>query len=322
MAHATTTIGDVFALALTRHSRTLVHRLPGAFAGRTKAVHRARVTSRRLREVLATIAAAWPDLRAERVRKEVRRVTRALGPLREIDVAIHEFDRRPGREQWSPDSIAVVRARLERQRERRAAKVAAKGAKYDRAHLRDRCRDLASRLSAVRGDAPWWHALTTRVVRRAAGVRVAAAACGTLYAPEPLHALRIAIKKLRYALELVPDLGPDLRRALLVLKRAQRGFGQLHDVQMLLAEVRSVDAGRRTGQGAHGVDEIVDALDLECREIHAKLLTVIPAVSSRADEIAREVGARRRRRLVMAKASVRPAHGRQFDQSRPQVVSR
>ena len=39
------------------------------------------------------------------------------------------------------------------------------------------------------------------VVRRGARVERASAACSTLYAPERLHAVRIAVKKLRYALE-------------------------------------------------------------------------------------------------------------------------
>ena len=49
---------------------------------------------------------------------------------------------------------------------------------------------------------PWLSALQARLARRAGRVLVAIEAAGAVYAPEPLHGVRIAVKKLRYAAEL------------------------------------------------------------------------------------------------------------------------
>ena len=48
-------------------------------------------------------------------------------------------------------------------------------------------------------------AVEARVARRAASVRSAIAAAGAVYAPEQLHVVRIALKKLRYSVELASE---------------------------------------------------------------------------------------------------------------------
>ena len=60
-----------------------------------------------------------------------------------------------------------------------------------------------------------------------------------MYLPERLHDVRIAVKKLRYAVELGADASgarrePDLR----ALKRGQEMLGRMHDLQMLIDRVR------------------------------------------------------------------------------------
>jgi CHAD domain-containing protein len=313
--HATTPIAAVLADALVRQHRALLRRVPAALSGRVSAVHRARVSSRRLREVLAVVAARL-GRDAARVRRDVRRLTRALGPVREIDVALGELDRTARREDWPPETISAIRRRLERELERRRATLAQRAARYPRASLGDRCRSLAETLARDGTEATWWTALAAHVVRRADRVRSTAAACGTLYGPDRLHALRIAVKKLRYAVELVPATpGFDRKDALALLKRAQTRFGRLHDVQVLLAEVHAMgDASRLTG-GRQALEGVAETLERDCRHIHASTLPVIPEVHACAREISREIGLRRRRRgLAMAKAHV---HG-----AKPHAVGR
>src|SRR5262245_20241520 len=55
-----------------------------ALAGDTGGVHQARVASRRLREVIPVVGG--PLALVARAKREVRGVTRALGPVRELDV--------------------------------------------------------------------------------------------------------------------------------------------------------------------------------------------------------------------------------------------
>ena len=305
MGHATTTIASGLAAALARQHATLARRWPAARAGHVKAVHRGRVASRRLREVLSVIDAAHRHSHAGRVARSVRRLTRALGPVREIDVALIELERAIRRHGWPDEVAGVIRRRLALERERRAARMAAKIDRQDPARVRNDVRTLGERVS-VGDDRSWQSALSGRILRRARAVLSASAAAGTIYVPERLHALRIAIKKLRYALELLPPT-PDLDTgdALRVLKRAQRRFGALHDVQVLLAEVQAVDVAARRPEHRAALAVAVEDLERDCREIHAKALALVPDVGAWARLMRRELSVRRRgRRLAMAKAGL------------------
>ena len=59
---------------------------PAAVAGDDLAVHQARVTSRRLREAVPVLATGLTGSKAGKARKKIRRLTRALGSVRELDV--------------------------------------------------------------------------------------------------------------------------------------------------------------------------------------------------------------------------------------------
>jgi len=91
MAHATTVNQAGLAGVLREQLDTLRQHLPRAVHGHSRGVHRARVASRRLREALPV--AAVVEERSS-LRRDVRRVTKALGRVREIDVALAEFVRR------------------------------------------------------------------------------------------------------------------------------------------------------------------------------------------------------------------------------------
>ncbi len=83
-------------------------------------------------------------------------------------------------------------------------------------------------------------------------------AAGHMYSPEQLHQVRIAAKKLRYAMELAFDAGVKSAAApVRTVKRAQDTLGRLHDLQVLQAHVAAVQAepsGRSLPDG--GLDVI------------------------------------------------------------------
>src|SRR3954469_7872773 len=58
--------------------------LPGAKGGDTRSVHQARVATRRLREALPLLGGS----KGEKLSRAARKLTRALGPVRELDVAL------------------------------------------------------------------------------------------------------------------------------------------------------------------------------------------------------------------------------------------
>jgi CHAD domain-containing protein len=290
--------------------RDLFTRWASIQAGKPRAIHRGRVATRRCREILVMVAAGAGDELADRLRRDVRRVTRALGAVRELDVAIEELAKVGGRLRVSETDRLAIQAQLERRRARRLRTMREKLNKVDRDRLRARTRELAEHMQrSETSEVAWRRLLGARIVRRANEAAAALAECGTLYAPDRLHAVRVAVKKLRYALEIARTAGqPDLAAPLSRLRRAQQDFGHLHDVQVLQAEVRDLATRLGRGRRSGAADTVVEDLEPYCREIHAKQVTRFPAL----DEVmmsARQVGranAVRSGRLRMAKAVVRP----------------
>jgi CHAD domain-containing protein len=90
------------------------------------------------------------------------------------------------------------------------------------------------------------HRIRRRLQRRARAVRHALAAVDPAdLASEPAHALRIALKKLRYGLELVvPSAGRWARRAVDVIEPVQEGLGEVHDADVRLALLAELSAPR------------------------------------------------------------------------------
>ena len=100
---------------------------------------------------------------------------------------------------------------------------------------------------------------------------MAIAAAGHMYAPEPLHQVRIAAKKLRYALELAEDAGIKSASApVRAVKRVQDTLGRLHDLQVLQTHVAAVQASRDRSLPDGGLAIVSRALEDECRHLHAR----------------------------------------------------
>jgi len=302
--HATTAIADALETALSAHARALVKRGTAAIDGPVDAVRRARVASRRLRETLGVVGDAGVRMGAGRIARAARGVTRALGPVREIDVAIEELVRGAKRHGWPAD--AVVRRRLDRERDRRRRPMLRTMKRADLRALAVRCDRIAKAIGDRVTERELWRAVARRVIRRTDGVTSAIASCGTLYVPERLHALRIAIKKLRYALEFVQGTrGVEVDEMIAALKQAQQRFGHLHDMQILLAEVEALSAGSRRQALSRDLHIMIEALDRDCRRIHARILPHLPALQAKVDALKRDLSARTHgRRLSMAKANL------------------
>jgi CHAD domain-containing protein len=122
-------------------------------------------------------------------------------------------------------------------------------------------------------DRAWRWALDARVARRAAALERAIDAAGSVYLPERLHAVRIALKKLRYGAELAAEASarPD-GRSLRTLKQAQALLGRMHDLQVLIDRVRSVQAALTPPDVTRwrDLDMLVASLERSCRSLHAR----------------------------------------------------
>jgi CHAD domain-containing protein len=265
-------------MLLLRRARELRRHLPSAIQGNDEGVHQARVASRRLREAVPVLAGASKTRR--KAERKIRRVTEALGTVREMDVTVQildEFVRRPG---MPRDAVEDVRAHVIAERDRRRAVM------LDRLKRVD-ANKLDRRLEEVAVDLPlaalheWRDTLVSRVGQRAGRLADAIHVAGQMYAPEHLHAIRIATKKLRYTLELVADARVSAVRPLLgTLKRAQDTLGRLHDLQIIehhVAAVQAVPPARR-GADDGGLDVIAATLADECRHLHARYIKQVPAL--------------------------------------------
>lgn len=265
---------------LRQRARELTEHLEAAIGGDVTGVHQGRVASRRLRESLPSSGRSASLTRA---RKALRSVTRALGPVRELDVALGHLEEGLKGARIPRIAIERVRAHVAAERERRRERMLSKMERVDVAGAVSRVERVAvsSRLgltdAAVR-------ALATRVRVRAAGLAAAIDRAGTLYDPERLHAVRIAGKKLRYALEVLASaslarVGRDLK----LLKDAQEVLGVMHDYQVLLEHVADVRGVTPKGApGAAGLRAMAAAYDQECRKLHAAYLRVVPELAASA----------------------------------------
>jgi len=288
-----------FQQALGRRLSVLERDLPAALEHDADALHRTRVASRRLREVLPVIersaAIAAPPLRKSRGR--VRRLTRALGGVRELDVALELLDEIATRHPHLERAAAAVRAEIQRERAGRYADMIRSLEDIKPGRL---TRELASLVEVPDATAPsaeQQRRLHGRLVRRAAALDQAIEQAGALYAFDRLHLVRIAAKKLRYVLELVAEL-TRIRTTRLVskLKATQDLLGRLHDLEVLAAYVRRVretpaplgpgHAGRRRG--------LIGVIETETRELHAEYLRRTGMLQAVTAACRQEVSARLR----------------------------
>lgn len=249
--------------------------LPGVEDGDVRAIHRMRVASRRLRELLPVL-----QLDRQTARKLVRRlrkVTRRLGRVRELDVLLplieelHES--RPETERALKrvaDGIQVARGEA---RENMAGKISSAELQRIRRKLESAAKTL-EHAESRRPDARGWRwAIDARIARRASTLRAAIGDAGAVYLPERLHAVRIALKKLRYSAELAAEAAgskgdADLRR----LRRSQDLLGKLHDLQVLITYVRREQAALTPPDITvwRELDALVTSLENECRRLHAR----------------------------------------------------
>ena len=76
-------------LLIRQRLQALEKSLPAASRGDVEALHQARVASRRLREAFPLVAR---PSRARRLERQMRKLTRTLGPVRDLDVVLLILD--------------------------------------------------------------------------------------------------------------------------------------------------------------------------------------------------------------------------------------
>jgi CHAD domain-containing protein len=259
---------------LRQRLETLIEAMPAAQAGDVHSVHQARVATRRLRAALPVLRKSLNAEALDRARLRVRRMTRALGPVRELDVSLQALEEYANRGIATGRAIAKVRQSIsqERLRRRRDMLTAITPGKVDR--LR---RELAAVGSGppVGGRPGAIRDAVRRVERRAGRLREAMAEAGSLYLADRLHTVRIAAKKLRYAMEIERELKRSRVTARIrQLKTLQDLLGRMHDLHVLAAHTRVVQASvagtdRRLTED---LDGLIIAIEEDARMEHGKYM--------------------------------------------------
>jgi CHAD domain-containing protein len=187
----------VLARLTARPVDALAEHLPAALEGDPHSIHQARVASRRLRELLPIVGGVLKRGPRRRLNRRLRGLTRALGPVREVDVELTSVDQMIADLAAPPVTAGELKRVLARERTVRLASLTERFDAGRVQRLLRRLRRLESTLAEGAEPEAWSLELARRGGRRAEALGAAVADAGALFASERLHAVRIAAKQLR-----------------------------------------------------------------------------------------------------------------------------
>jgi CHAD domain-containing protein len=234
------------------------------------AVHDMRVASRRVREALRLFAPLYRRRMFAEWDALFGHVTGSLGLVRDADVYVAAMRGVMGRAKEPDERVTLAYLIGHRQGVRAGdlRRMRKRLERLDLAKLRKRFEKAAVRVR----DIPEAAQPLGAIAREAVETRVTAAfghipAALTPEDSASQHAMRIACKKLRYAVEtLEPCFGDDYDDLHDLLVRFQDELGELHDLDVFLAQVRELRGSaeaRAARVPAAGIDAVVR--DLESR---------------------------------------------------------
>src|SRR6187401_800510 len=171
---------------------------PQFLAGDTEALHKVRVASRRIREALPVVGAHASPGKVKKLRRKMRELTRYLGPIRELDVELAMIEKRLEGNTVRP-ALSLVRREVAARRQALRRKLKEDKPVGDLKKLRKKLERVSHPKDDRASENEWRAALASTLLRRAKRLKTALDEAGPLYAPERLHGVRIATKKLRYA---------------------------------------------------------------------------------------------------------------------------
>ena len=200
--------------------------------GDPAAIHDLRVATRRLQEALDLFAPVFPGREGRRLRRRARWVRRHLAALRDADVVAELAASFPAARAMLHALAPAPRALRARSRSRHGG--------VDVPGIRKRVAAFARAAAAPREALPLLleeqgRAAAVEALRLRAGKVQTILAALRIDREEEAHALRVAVKRYRYTLELLDEAG--LARpgaALEEARRVQEALGTVHDLDMMI----------------------------------------------------------------------------------------
>ncbi len=264
----------------------LLDQLPGVRDGNVDAVHDARVATRRMRALLPILSACYPHTDLKSTARTVKKAGRALGRVRDLDVAIEligELERTsPAVAERAAEvrrSIAAKQLTARRRLVKEFDGLPLGALKSVAAHL-PRARWAVSRVGMRECDGPVRDALR----EQAAALRQAVEHGSGVYFPKRAHSVRIDAKKLRYVLEMADDpdtIAPD---GLKILKKSQEILGRLHDREVLRQRFARLAVN---DEDDASLEAALAEIDGECQQLFASYVTRRAALLEVCDSVER-----------------------------------
>ncbi len=237
---------DVAWKTLARQFGRIEWHEPGSRLGiDPESVHDMRVASRRARMALEVFPEAVPEESRARFAEELRFVGRALGRVRDLDVALERvaaMESEAGEEEQAALRVFDQGLRIRRERRRVALIEALDSERYAGllALMREWIDAGPPAPSTVQaGGIPAFYAAPRIVGEAGRTMEAAYEVAERTLEPEAVHALRLAAKRARYACEFfAPVLGPQASARAKRISKLQDVLGFHQDAVMLLARLR------------------------------------------------------------------------------------
>jgi CHAD domain-containing protein len=222
---------DRATVLLEDRVKRVFRELPGAVAGHEEPVHQVRVAGRRLRVALPLLARKGGRRPVGRALRVLRKLTRAVGEGRDMDVILGLYEDRLATFRSASAEQRALLSRLRAARARARAQVAEEVLDLDIDGLRRNLRRLLRRGAADSATV----LARVRDLREAEGAELLRgfSHVGERYLPDALHALRRRVRRLRYAAEVEDVVRGEESRAPVLWKRLQDGIGVIHDHHVL-----------------------------------------------------------------------------------------
>jgi CHAD domain-containing protein len=261
--------------------QTVVSLLPSVRHGSREAIHDARVATRRLRAALPILSIDGPEAEWDEASRILRTAGRSLGRARDLDVGLGLLEDLERRAPADAPAAAAVRVALRRDQVKRQRKLIKRLESLDFHALPLANGAARRRVSRV---LPWRVPPSRRAV--IAAIHEGALALGAavehatgVYFPARAHAVRIAMKNLRYQVELLDVSEPGRRPALKVLRK--EALGQIRDREVLADRLERM---RRKGRvpGGRALQQLLEA---ESRSLFQKYLEQREKVLAVADAL-------------------------------------
>lgn len=284
--------GELLRARSRRFARALHHvDAGGALADAGRPLDAAWAGTRRVRELLPVLQA-----NADAVRKlstRLRKLGRRLATARDLAAVVPVLDAVVSSEQRGRQAAGRVRADVEKLFERARRNIARRRTVHEVDWLSAKLDVLAQRLTDATGlqaslrDLRW--AVNARLARRAASLKDAIGAAGSVYLAERLHRVRVALTKLRFGAELGKDVAAGATAAdLRALVRLQALLDRLLQMQLLIDRIRFVQSGLATPdlKAWRDLDNLVTLLETRCRALHARYVRDRAALVELCDRLA------------------------------------